>query len=57
MHKNNSQAFRVVCLENLDHKFHGAVILKDKSAKTHRYEGTQYTMFAIEKSVISKTIA
>ena len=57
MHKDNSQTFGVVCLEDLDHKFYRAVVLSIGSIKTRRFEGNQYTIFAMEKSVISKIIA
>lgn len=57
MHKNNPKTFWVICLENLDHKLHGAVILMAESTKNRRFEGNQHTIFAMEKSVISKTMA
>ena len=57
MYKDDPQTFRVVCLEDLDHEFNRAVILTAMSTKTCRLGGNRYTIFAIEKSVISKTIA
>ena len=40
MHKDNSQTFGVVCLEDLDHKFNGGVVLSVESIKTRRFEGS-----------------
>ena len=57
MYKDDSQTFGIVCLENLDHKLYRSVILGAESTKTRRSERYQYTIFAMEKSVISKTIA
>lgn len=57
MHKDNSQTFGIVCLEDLNHKFYGAVVLSVGSIKTRRFEGNGYTIFAMEKSVISNIIA
>ena len=57
MHKNDSQAFGVIGLENLDHEPDRAVILGAESTKTLRFEGNKYTILAMEKSVISKIIA
>lgn len=57
MDKDNSQTLRIICLENLDHKLYGSVILRAESTKTPRSKEYQYTIFAMEKSVISKTIA
>ena len=36
MYEDDPQTFRVVCLEDLDHEFNGAVILTAKSTKTCR---------------------
>ena len=57
MHKNNSQTFGVVGLENLDHELYRAIVLSAESIENLDYGSSRCTMFAKEKSVISKTIA
>ena len=38
MYEDHPQTFGVVCLEDLDHEFNGAVILTAESTKTRRLE-------------------
>lgn len=58
MHKDNAQAFWVVGLKDLDHEFHRTIVLITGSVKALcNQEKPSHTMFAMEKSVMSNTIA
>lgn len=53
----STQRFGIVCLEALNHEFDRGVILEFASAEAHAFQPQLrgLTIFAIEKSVISKT--
>ena len=58
MYKDNTQALRVVGLKDLDHEFHRTIVLTTESVRAlSNGKKRNFTMFAIEKSVISNTIA
>lgn len=58
MYKDDAQAFRVVGLKDLDHELHRTIVLTTASVRAlSNGERRKFTMFAIEKSVISNIIA